>query len=280
MMLRRLPGPRLRPFVAMLWASDEAPEALAPAATRERVLPTGTMHLVLRLSEAPLRVFDGPDGAVAHVIEHGVVGGARTSAYVRDLSHPVISVGAQLHPGAAELVLGIPADELAERHTPLADLWGRSCDEAIERLRAIGDLGQRLDLFESILATRLPRVRGLQPEIAEALARFAIGGGIGGVGMLVEESGYSHRRFIALFRRAVGLTPKVFWRVRRFQRAIARITAASETSLAELALDEGYSDQPHFNREFREFTGLTPSQYREIAPASGNHVPIVPRRRR
>ena len=279
MMLRRLPGPRLRPFVATLWASDEAPDDLAPVATRERVLPTGTMHLVLRLSETPLRVFDGPDGAVAHEIGHGVVGGARTSAYVRDLSQPVISVGAQLHPGAAELVLGVPADELAERHTPLADLWGRSCDEAVERLRAVGDLGRRLDLFESILAARLPRVRGLQPEIAQALARFAIGGGSGGVGTVVEDSGYSHRRFIALFRRAVGLTPKVFWRVRRFQRAIARIGTTPESSLAELALDEGYSDQSHLNREFRAFAGLTPRQYRELAPASGNHVPIVPRRR-
>jgi AraC-like DNA-binding protein len=137
-----------------------------------------------------------------------------------------------------------------------------------------------LDLFESIVAARLPRIRGLQPEIAEALGRFAIGGGSGGVGRIVEDSGYSHRRFIALFRRAVGLTPKVFWRVRRFQRAIARLAAASDTSLAELALDEGYSDQSHFNREFREFTGLTPRQYREIAPASGNHVPMVPRRPR
>ena len=278
-MLRRLPGPRLRPFVAMLWASDESSDDLAPVAMRERVLPTGTMHLVLRLSETPLRVFDGPDDAVAHVIGHGVVGGARTSAYVRDLSHPVVSVGAQLHPGAAELVLGIPADELAERHTPLTDVWGRSCDEAIERLRAIGDLGQRLDLFESILATRLPRVRGLQPAIAEALARFAVGGELGSVGTVVRESGYSHRRFIALFRRAVGLPPKVFWRVRRFQRAVARIATTPESSLVELALDEGYSDQSHFNREFREFTGLTPRQYREIAPVSGNHVPIGPRRR-
>lgn len=278
MMLRRLPGPRLRPFIATLWVSDESCHDPAPVVMRERVLPTGTVHLVLRLSETPLRVFDGPDGAVAQVIARGVVGGARTSAYVRDLSRPGISVGAQLHPGAAELVIGVPADELAERHTALADVWGRSSDEAVERLRAIGDPGQRLDVFESILAARLPRVRGVQPAIAEALARFAVRGELGGVGAVVRASGYSHRRFIALFRRAVGLTPKAFWRVRRFQRAIARIATAPEASLVEVALDEGYSDQPHLNREFREFTGLTPGEYREIAPASGNHVPIRPRR--
>lgn len=279
MMLRRLPGPRLRHFISTLWVSDGSPDDPAPAAMRERVLPTGTVHLVLRLSDTPLRVFDGPDGASPQVIAHGVVGGARTSAYVRDLSRPVISVGAQLHPGAAELVIGVPADELAERHTPLADLWGRSCDEAVEQLRAIGDPGQRLDVFESILAARLPRVRGVQPAVAEALARCAVRGELGGVGAVVRASGYSHRRFIALFRRAVGLTPKAFWRVRRFQRAIARIAKAPEASLVEVALDEGYSDQPHFNREFRELTGLTPGEYRAIAPASGNHVPILPHRR-
>lgn len=277
-MLRRLPGPRLRPFIATLWASDESPDDLAPVAMRERVLPTGTVHLVLRLSETPLRIFAGPDGAISQAIAHGVVGGARTSAYVRDLTCPGSSVGAQLHPGAAELVIGVPADELAERHTPLADVWGGSCDEVVERLRAIGDPGQRLDLFESILATRLPQARGSQPATAAALARFAVGDELGAVGAVVQASGYSHRRFIALFRRAVGLTPKVFWRVRRFQGAIARIATAPESSLVELALGEGYSDQSHFNREFREFTGLTPREYREIAPASANHVPIRPRR--
>jgi AraC-like DNA-binding protein len=91
----------------------------------------------------------------------------------------------------------------------------------------------------------------------------------------VKENGYSHRRFIELFRRAVGLTPKLYSRVSRFQAAIERIGADPAVSWIELALAAGYSDQAHFNREFREFAGITPGEYRSASPTHGLHVPII-----
>jgi transcriptional regulator GlxA family with amidase domain len=55
-----------------------------------------------------------------------------------------------------------------------------------------------------------------------------------------------------LFRRAVVLTPKVYTRVLRFQRTLQQMATDPRASCAALALAVGYSDQPHFNREFRE----------------------------
>ncbi len=91
------------------------------------------------------------------------------------------------------------------------------------------------------------------------------------------ETGYSHRRFIELFRRAIGLSPKLYCRVLRFQSALERLAGRATHSLADLALAAGYSDQAHFNREFREFTGMPPSEYREAAPERAYHVPVGPR---
>jgi AraC-like DNA-binding protein len=271
MMSSRSPGPALRPFVKTLWASDGAGEPRADGADRERVLPTGSMHLVFRLSDHPLRLFQGANDRTGHAVAHDVVGGARATFYVRDISRPVRSVGAQLHPGAAALLLGVPADELAGRHTPLGDIWGRAAAEARERLLEAGSPAQQLDVLESLLAARLPRIRGVHPVVAHALGRFAT---TSDVRMVVNESGYSHRQFIALFRRAVGLTPKRYCRVLRFQDVLARIAAGPADSWADVVLAAGYSDQPHFNREFRELTGMSPGQYRQIAPASAHHVPI------
>src|SRR4051812_39285919 len=121
----RVPNAALRPFVTMLWASDAPPE---PGVTRERMLPTGAMHVVFRLDDAPLRLFDDLGDEVGRSVGHAMVGGARSRFYVRDVSLRTRSVGAMLRPGAAPLVLGIPAAELAEHHTPLADLW-RDADE-------------------------------------------------------------------------------------------------------------------------------------------------------
>ncbi|MEK6323210.1 MAG: helix-turn-helix domain-containing protein [Acidobacteriota bacterium] len=276
MLLIRVPAPALRPFVKTLWALDQTDSPLLVGADREHVLPTGAMHLVFRLSNHPLCLFESAYANVGQNIGHDIVGGARSTYYVRDVSESVRSVGVQFQPGGADLLLGVPADELAGRHTPLGDLWGRFASEARERLLEAGGPDQRLDLLESILTMRLPRVRGMHPAVAQALERFTM---TTNVREVVTEYGYSHRRFIELFRRAVGLTPKLYCRVLRFQAVLDRIAADPGLSLVELALAAGYSDQSHFNREFREFAGLAPVEYRTATPSFGNHVPISRRLR-
>jgi AraC-like DNA-binding protein len=103
---------------------------------------------------------------------------------------------------------------------------------------------------------------------------------------LVSESDVSHRSFITRFRNSVGLSPKTFSRVRRFQRVISALslttdgaaaTLSSRTrrmSLAQLAVDAGYADQAHLCRDFVEFAGVSPSAYLQLAPVQPNHVPL------
>lgn len=263
----RAPVPPLRPFVERLWAAD-APAG--PPGARERVLPTGTMHLVLRLDE-PLVVFDGDGAGPPRSVGFGIVGGARASAYVRDVSRPARSVGAQLLPGAAPLLLGVPASALAERHTALDALWGRVADEWRERVASAPTPQERLAVFEALLLARLPRVRGVHPAVAAILAELhrgaAVGEAVGRVGM-------SHRHAIALFESSVGLLPKRYARVRRFQRALDLAARGPAPAWATVALDAGYADQAHLSRDFRELAGLTAGAWRRAGTEAKNHVPV------
>jgi len=92
---------------------------------------------------------------------------------------------------------------------------------------------------------------------------------------MVAASGYSHRHFIAVFERETGLTPKRYCRVQRFRKLLVHAVAHPTLSWTELALAGGYSDQSHFNREFRAFAGITPSAYRRAAPRYPHHVPLA-----
>jgi AraC-like DNA-binding protein len=208
----------------------------------------------------------------------------------------VHSIGAQLRPGAAEILFGCHADAFAGSHAPLADLWGQTAVRTREQLREAADPVKQLDVLESVLSERLHRIRGLHPAVACALEMFQTRPDVAAA---VRQSGYSHRRFIVLFRRAVGLTPKLYCRLLRFQRTIQSIKI-SQTSLggrdsidtlllrdqrngsmkpaswAGLAVAAGFSDQAHFIREFREFTGVTPEEYRALAPRFPNHLPLRP----
>lgn len=273
MLIARKPRAALRPFVKTLWVTLPTQAQAAVMRAREHVLPTGDMHLVIRLNDAPLRLFHGAADVVGHCVGNAVVGGARSKFYIRDISTPSMSVGAQLYPGAAQLLFGATADELSERHTSLEDLWGSAAGQIRERLLEAASPERQLTMFEDLLAARLPAVRGLHPAVAHAIEQFAAARDVRAV---VKHSGYSHRHFIALFRRDVGLAPKAFCRVLRFQQALRALPAPGVATWADLALDYGYSDHAHFHREFQEFAGMTPETYRKIAPEFAHHVAIGP----
>jgi AraC-like DNA-binding protein len=274
MHLQRPPVPALRPFVELLWATEDVAPVHFAQPKREHVLPTGSMHLVFRLSDAPLWLLDPVGGPRAQAIGAAMVGGTRSRYYVREMTAPSCSVGVMLRPGASELLFGVAADELAETHTPLDDLWGHAARAAHERLCDARSAAERLMHVESMLLERLPRVHGMHPAVAAMIGRMHA---LPSIAAAVEQSGLSHRHFGALFRRAVGLAPKTYARVLRFQSVLRVARNDTAPAWAAIAIEAGYSDQAHFNRDFVEFAGVTPTAYRRVASVEANHVPLVER---
>lgn len=261
-------APALAPYVRQLWYSDTPAQA---GVRREHVLPTGQMHLVFRLAGPPLRVFGDAADATGTVLREPVVGGARTSYYAKESGLAVTSVGVQLLPGAAMSLFGVSAAELAGRHTGLSDLWGTQAEDALAQLADARTGPAALATLARLLEQRLPRIQAMHPAVAHLLsqpARFTR------IDALVRESDYSHRGFIALFRQATGMSPKRYARLMRFRTLLAALRKQPTASLGMLALDAGYSDQAHMNREFRAFAGVTPHHYLLLDPVALNHVPL------
>ncbi|MCQ4164858.1 helix-turn-helix domain-containing protein [Tahibacter harae] len=257
----------LAPYVQSFWASPASP---ARPGQREQVLPGGQMHLALRLDGAGVRLYADAGAAPARHIGHAVVAGAHDRPYFKDVSESSRSVGVLLLPGAAQALFGCNADELSNRHVPLADLCGGAAETLLQRLAGETAPARQIALLQAFLLRRLRPVRAMQPPVAQAIAALRDGGA---VAPLVQASGCSHKRFIALFRAQTGLAPKCFARVQRLQQVLH---APPSIAWAELALQAGYSDQAHFNREFRALTGLTPQAWRRCTPRNGAHVPLPP----
>ena len=106
-----------------------------------------------------------------------------------------------------------------------------------------------------------------------ALREFQGAAGVRTVADVSRKIGLSSRRFIQVFTDEVGLTPKLFCRVRRFQEAVQRIGTGQCVNRASVALDCGYFDQAHFIHDFRDFAGVSPSTYLKFR-ASRNHVAV------
>ena len=167
----------------------------------------------------------------------------------------------KLSPLAARRLLGVPAHELAGRVVPLDDVLGRQADVLSERLAVAPDWPARFALLDAELAHRLMRAPPAAPDIAHAWRRLVTSHGGVSIAGLADELGWSRRHFGARFREHVGLPPKPAARVLRFRRAVELLERDDGARLAEIALDCGYCDQAHFNRDFRAFAGSSPRDH-------------------
>jgi AraC-like DNA-binding protein len=164
---------------------------------------------------------------------------------------------------------------LTDFDAPLDALGGaRATARLREQLLEAATPDAALDVLEwTLRATCLGRAR--HPAVAFALEAFLRRPDVGRVGEVTSAIALSPKRFIERFKADVGITPKRYCRLLRFQQAVGRAHAAREVDWAEVALACGYFDQPHCIHDFREFSGLTPTAYGARRTAFQNHVTFL-----
>lgn len=113
--------------------------------------------------------------------------------------------------------------------------------------------------FENVLPCL--KKQHVPPAVAHMLSRITETNGSLQVGQLAKELSYSERHVNRLFLTALGFGPKLFCKQIRFQSTLAEMKKMPDRNIASFLKQAGYSDQAHFQREFKEFTGLTPKQY-------------------
>lgn len=252
--VKRVTSGPLAQFVDFLWLS----EGYAPTHGAERVLPTGRMGLVLDVG-----------GAAA---APGFAVGARTSSFVLNTSKPLSLIGAGFKAGGGYAFFGLPAGELQELSVPLDAVWGSAAQSLQAQLLETRCPDRRFSLLERHLVAQLSLSAPRSALVQSALRAFESPQRGASVREVVDRTGVSARRFIAQFRQQVGLAPKAYCRIHRFRQVLRRISGATEVDWTETALSCGYYDQAHFNHEFREFAGVSPSAYLAYRTGSPNHL--------
>lgn len=260
--VRHVPGPPLSAHVAELWCLSAAPPRAA-----ERILPSGTLQLVINLGEDELRVYDG---SALRRHAGAVVSGAYQSSFGVDTRAHASMVGVHFRPGGAWPFLGAPPGALTDTHVDLADIWGPRAAELRERLCAAPEPRARFALLERALLDRLSNARPGHPVVPHAIA--ALEGGERRVADVAATLGISHRRLIDVFTAETGLAPKAFARITRFRRALAQAERERDPDWARIAVASGFCDQSHLVREFVALSGDSPTAL--IARSSRERVKL------
>jgi AraC-like DNA-binding protein len=264
-----VPGPPLSDFIELLWFGHDyiVPHAL------ERVLPTGDMSLVINLYEDRTRIYDSNDHGKCKTLNGAIVVGAYSEFSVIDTAEQRSTMGAVFKPGGAFPFFKLPAGELQDTDVSLDTFWGAAAAILRDQLLEARTPEAKFEVFERALSSRI--VRPLDPP--HPAVRFAVGNfrrlPNRAVSSVTNQIGLSERRFIQLFAQQVGLTPKLFCRVQRFQGVLRRIARTRERiDWTQIALACGYFEQAHFIHDFRAFSGINPSTYVSNKTQFQNHV--------
>lgn len=265
--VERRPCASLRPWVDKLWSLSDAPEH-----SRERILPNGTLELVINLAEDELRIYPADDEARCRRFSGAIVSGAYDRFFGIDTREHASVIGVHFAPAGASAILGVPAGHLRNTHVELDALWGNAARWLRERLCAARDCQARFDIIEAELCARQPAT---QPAPALVLVMAELARGVP-VGSVTAQASLSHRRLIEVFGAAVGMTPKAFARVSRFQSVLEQLRGSAAPNWSRLAAHAGYCDQSHLIREFMQFAGLPPTSFlRSTAvPVKQHHVAL------
>jgi AraC-like DNA-binding protein len=237
------PDPRIRRWVLTYWeftVGDGAPAS-------HHVPPDGCTSLIL---------VRGPEGTPSLITS-----GPWTTPLVVPAVAGGLTRGIRLTPGAAPVLLGVPAEALVNRAVPLSD---RSILPTAALLEILG-LEDSTTIADALNALLLDASRDFptpDPLAATALGILWLTGGSAQLPDVARQMGCSPRTLLRRMRQGTGLTPKQQARIIRFH-AAARILQRSNEPISHAAARSGYADQPHFHHEVVALTGLTPAELRE-----------------
>jgi AraC-like DNA-binding protein len=251
------PSPALAPYVEFyIDMRVTAQEAADPtAAHRVRLYPTPGVSIAFQY--IPTRSTFKIDGGDPLLCPSSSLGGYFTRPKEYSSAHEVGVFSICFKPWGLRRFTSFPLHEATNLNIDLHHAFGPPVAEIEERIDASRTVAERKALVESFLTARM----------AEREDRFAIGavglvvdsGGTMPVTAMASEAALSRKQFERRFREEVGLAPKPFSRIVRFQRALWLLRGPLRT--IEVAYESGYFDQPHFNREFKELSGVTPGAY-------------------
>ncbi|MBX9365509.1 helix-turn-helix domain-containing protein [Streptomyces massasporeus] len=243
------------------------------AHSAELALPTGGAQLLVNLdgdalSSSPLKGAPRRTGGAA-------LHGPYTEPAVIDPAQQRAVLWVAFRPAGAHPFLDVPVSEVRDQLVGLDDLWGTDGAVLRERLlEAVAAGGPRagLRVLETALTDRARRPLEPDPAVRLAAARLDRGTPVAEV---ADRLGWTTGRLARRCTEQLGLTPKRYARIRRFQRLLRRVNAGhGPPDWAVLAADCGYHDQAHLIHEFRALAGITPTAYAPRSPHERNHVPL------
>ncbi|HEX4818176.1 MAG TPA: helix-turn-helix domain-containing protein [Nonomuraea sp.] len=254
--VRRVPAPPLDRFIDDIYYLTGTPRH-----RRVNVPPLPSAHLFVNLG-GPVGLRDSDPSVPPALFADGWFMGVWTRRFLFAYPPSVRLVGVHFKPWGISPFVDVPATELRNRWLPVDAVWRRSSDRIRNQVGDSVSAAAALRAVEEELRSRLAETSSPGLDVVRHTGeRLQTSHGAVTVSALTDAAGVSGNHLATLFKSHVGITPKPVARIYRFARLILAVDAPRPVDWTGLAHTAGYYDQAHFSREFKDFTGHTPTEY-------------------
>lgn len=179
--------------------------------------------------------------------------------------------GVRLYAHAIPLLFNLPATELTNEYVDVSSLLNRRGSELADEILKANTFKERVAIISAFLEVQIQRRASMLTRFEAFITTMQKTGF--SVSELSGQVNLSQRQFERHFKYLTGFSAKTFFKIARFEAMIEALgcgTGNTPQNLTSLALEFGYYDQSHLNRHFKEFTGLTPTNYISLLASSGS----------
>ena len=277
------PAPALRPFVQHYLLVHVRYDGVDPRPAI-KPMPPAPQQCLYFYPRGGLRTFHHKE-AKSIDLPNSILVGPQTSRLDLHMPADHLVVGAAFWPGGLHRLLGVPVSEMLDFSVESRALLGPAVADVAARLEDAPSYAAMLAVLEAYLLRMLRRLRPATEQPLDRLLPLLLPSGRLGASLdrLAAEACLSPRQFERNFVARVGLSPKLFARIARFDQAFRLKEKLPDLDWLAVAVQCGYYDYRHLVRDFREFAGVTPPQLlaaetahaRVAGGAAAHHLPVL-----
>ena len=240
----------------------------------DRFLPDGNTEIIIDFDDRPQHIYDNQTLKEIQACHHVWASGVRTEFITIPSGRHAAMFIIAFKKGMAYPFFPLPMNEMADRVVDADLLWRNDFAFLRERLREINEINLKFEAAEIFLLKHFQSRFVLNPAVEYALVEIVRRPDQINLARMNQNIGYSQKHFISMFKRQVGITPKAYLKVIRFQKAIKEIEERKEVNWTDISQDCGFYDQAHFINDFKFFSGFTPEEYVRRKNDILNYVPV------
>lgn len=247
------PSRELSKYVRHYWTLESTPNDTY----LHRIIPNGLTELIFYLSERPVSL-----DSKRELSDNILINGQSDSFFDIGISKKLSLFSVYFLPHGLSMFLDLPMKEVLNRSIPL-QLWFKDHIVQLEdEMLNARSIAEKAAIVERFLLQRLHSGKMYEyNRLDHCLNLINRSRGKITIKELASEACLGRRQLERTFSTFIGLSPKKFLRIVRFQNAIQSRLQCSETSFTDIYTTCGYYDQAHMIEDFQSFTGWSPKKY-------------------